>query len=183
MRNVSELKTIELVKEITKLYMKDFFSKKDNINKFSKKIMLDFDTSLKEAKEFLEDTIKEAQRLEIELLHEYINNINNPAKPKIKRRKRFLKKNNSEKFNNIQKLYFESADYTFAPSYDLLKKIKKGDSVMVCLCQERFWVEVTEINNNELKGIVDNYLLFTENHGLKFGDVVKFSLENVYKIN
>ena len=28
MKNVNELKTIDLVKEITKLYMKDFFQKK-----------------------------------------------------------------------------------------------------------------------------------------------------------
>ncbi|WP_435008061.1 hypothetical protein P12x_005330 [Tundrisphaera lichenicola] len=68
------------------------------------------------------------------------------------------------------------------PSDAELAAIKAGDSVKVCTCDERFWVTVTEVSEHRIAGTVDNDLIFTDEHGLDYGDVVRFTRENVYSI-
>ncbi len=69
-----------------------------------------------------------------------------------------------------------------APTMVELLTLKVGDSVKISCCNERFWVIVTNINFDEVQGTVDNNLIFSEDHGLDFGDLISFKLHNIYNI-
>lgn len=86
-------------------------------------------------------------------------------------------------FIDAQEMARMHPDTFGAPSADELGRIDVGDSVKVCADNvERFWVTVTELNGDCLAGIVDNNLICTDQHGLKFGDIVKFKKCNIYSI-
>lgn len=72
----------------------------------------------------------------------------------------------------------------FAPSQEDLADITVGSIIKVATVHgsERFWVKVTEVVDGVITGIVDNDLLFTEQHGYKDGDLISFHTCNVYNI-
>lgn len=69
-----------------------------------------------------------------------------------------------------------------APSLRELNAIKKGTSVKICAGKERFWVSVLSVKGGSIQGKVDNNLISTNEHGLKFGDDILFGKENIYSI-
>lgn len=69
-----------------------------------------------------------------------------------------------------------------APSHDELSVIEPGWFVKVSAGQERFWVEVTEVNGDDIKGRIDNDLIFTKEHGLVFNQVIDFKKCNCYSL-
>lgn len=44
---------------------------------------------------------------------------------------------------------------------------------------ERFWVKVSGMRGEEYEGIIDNDLVYTEQHGLEYRDVILFGPEHV----
>ena len=77
----------------------------------------------------------------------------------------------------------KNRDYprTFSvPSKKQLDKIKPDQNVKVCENQERFWVEVTEINGHKITGRVNNDLVLT--HSFKCDDIISFETKNVMGI-
>ena len=69
-----------------------------------------------------------------------------------------------------------------APLMEELDAITEGMHVKVCASDERFWCFVEKINADRITAIVDNELLGTEAHGLKYGDTVEFDKRHVYQI-
>ena len=69
-----------------------------------------------------------------------------------------------------------------APSKQELEDIKVGDNVKVCIGGERFWNVVTEVNENEVKAIINNDLVCTDKHGYSLDDVIEFEMRNIYSI-
>jgi len=61
-------------------------------------------------------------------------------------------------------------------------KIKKEFDPVGGICGERFWVKVTKISKNKIYGKVDNDLLYTHVHGLKDGDKVILTLDDVLTV-
>jgi len=48
----------------------------------------------------------------------------------------------------------------------------------VCLCHESFWIEeCVERGDGVVEGVVANFLLAEEDHGLKYGDRVTFKYQ------
>lgn len=68
-----------------------------------------------------------------------------------------------------------------APTIRELRSVKVGSFVKICAGRERFWVIVYEINGDNLRGVINNELLCTKEHGLGFESVVHFELKNVYQ--
>lgn len=95
-------------------------------------------------------------------------------------------------FVNAQELAVNFPDTFEAPSAEELAEIHRGQYVKVCVpCgsvvftqfdSERFWVTVESVDGDTITGEVDNDLVFTAQHGLQYGDMVQFKLENVYAI-
>ena len=85
-------------------------------------------------------------------------------------------------FADAQEMHRLHPDTFHAPAPDELAAIAPGDSVKVCTGDERFWVTVTDVTDTGLAGTVDNDLLFTDRHGLSYGDLIRFGRECVYDI-
>lgn len=85
-------------------------------------------------------------------------------------------------FTNAQEMHRLHPDTFDAPSEDELAAIRPGDSVKVCTGGERFWVTVTQAGEAELTGTVDNDLVLTADHGLRYRDAVRFPRECVYSV-
>lgn len=80
----------------------------------------------------------------------------------------------------MQVLYPETFE---APTVEQLMKVKVGTSVKVCIADlERPWVTVTEITGDKIRGILDNELVFTGQHGLRLGDYITFEKRHIYQI-
>ena len=56
--------------------------------------------------------------------------------------------------------------------------MKKGDFVKISRGGERFWVILSKIGS-ECVGTVDNDLIFTNAHGIKLGDTVRFPKDQI----
>ena len=56
-----------------------------------------------------------------------------------------------------------------------------GDIVKISRGGERFWVTVTK-PGKEVVGTVDNELIFTDKHGLKLGDEVRFPRNQIVDV-
>ena len=65
------------------------------------------------------------------------------------------------------------------PSKKTLKSLKKGDSVKVSACNERFWVTVTSVKGQKVCGEVDNE---TACPGFTYGKKVCFKKSNSYDV-
>jgi hypothetical protein len=71
------------------------------------------------------------------------------------------------------------------PSKEELNAITEGSTVKVGVISdmtERFWATVVSIEGDTIKATVDNDLVFTEFHGLSFGDEMTFEKKNVLAI-
>lgn len=85
-------------------------------------------------------------------------------------------------FINAQEMH-QKYPHTFdAPSHEQLAAIGPGDSVKVCTGDERFWVRVLTATETTITGMVDNDLLFADEHGLDYGDEISFGREHVYDV-
>lgn len=70
-----------------------------------------------------------------------------------------------------------------APTAAELASIQPGSLVKVCAGEaERFWVKVTTRTGDQLAGTVNNDLLYTDRHGLTFGDSIAFEARHVYAV-
>ncbi len=85
-------------------------------------------------------------------------------------------------FLNAQELAKLHPNTFEAPTIKDLKKLKVGDFVKVSIGDERFWVEIEKIDNHNINGEINNDLVRTDRHGLKFGDNIEFNKECVYQI-
>jgi len=83
---------------------------------------------------------------------------------------------------DAQKLHKESPTAFKVPSNKELDQIKKGSVVKICVGGERFWVSVTKVSGKKITGRVDNDLVNTDAHGLRYNDAVEFEKRNVYSI-
>lgn len=66
-----------------------------------------------------------------------------------------------------------------APNKEKLDALAVGDFVKICTNNERFWVEVTDINNSIVTGRIDNELL---QPGLKINDIITFPTNCIFDI-
>jgi uncharacterized protein YegJ (DUF2314 family) len=66
-------------------------------------------------------------------------------------------------------------------SNDELDNLKKGDYVKLSNSRDRFWVEVKEVKNNFILGVVANKLVSPDNYD--FGDLIKFKKNNIIEIS
>ena len=83
-------------------------------------------------------------------------------------------------FVNAQEMKKQYPNTFEAPTTKELNALKKGDIVKVCYNdQERFWVILTSVRGQKLKGKVDNILLTPD---LSLGDTIEFEKKNVYDI-
>lgn len=63
------------------------------------------------------------------------------------------------------------------------EEIKLGDMVKISFKDcERMWIKVTEVNDEEITGILNNSPVTEENQDLKFGDEVKFHRDQILGI-
>jgi len=83
-------------------------------------------------------------------------------------------------FVDAQKMHKMYPDTFEAPTKAELNALKKGDLVKVCYNdEERFWVILTSVRGQKLKGKVDNLLLTPD---LSLGDIIEFEKKHVYSI-
>ena len=54
-----------------------------------------------------------------------------------------------------------------------------GDLAKVIASGERFWVIIRERKGNDFVGEIDNHLIGTDLHELKYGDLIAFKRENI----
>jgi len=85
-------------------------------------------------------------------------------------------------FEDAQKLHNDNQATFNIPNDECLSKVKSGDSVKVAICGERFWVEVTNRDGDNLIGYVDNDLLCTDLHGLAYKDIVNFEVKHIHDV-
>jgi hypothetical protein len=94
---------------------------------------------------------------------------------------------NAQQLSRLRPEQFE------VPNQERLDRVGTGSLVKICAiaphCDadmeargERFWVEVTARWGNRLTGRVDNELVQTEEHGLSYGDLVEFLVDNIYDV-
>lgn len=82
----------------------------------------------------------------------------------------------AQEMHRLHPLTFE------APLQDDLDKLKAGEFVKVCCANtERFWCIIQTIEGNEITATVDNNLFHSAEHGIHFGDTVKFEKRHIYQ--
>jgi hypothetical protein len=85
-------------------------------------------------------------------------------------------------FIDAQEMRINNIETFEAPNKEELDALKVGVHVKVCTGDERFWVKVTGIESDTVKGTVDNNLINIDEHGLDFGDTIVFNKTNIYDI-
>ena len=65
------------------------------------------------------------------------------------------------------------------PEPEDFKALKVGDMVKVCAYQERFWVEITAIEGEQISGKVANVLV---TRFLKYNAPIEFETKHIYDI-
>ena len=83
------------------------------------------------------------------------------------------------KLNDAQRMAREFPDFE-APSHAELGSIKTGDAVKVSNNYDRFWVRVTGIDGQVLRGSIDNDLVGPVGH---YGDLITFEKRHVYEVD
>lgn len=63
-----------------------------------------------------------------------------------------------------------------------LAAVTVGMHVKVCAGTERFWIKLIDANGEILKGIIDNDLVRSHEHGLKYGELVSVERRHIYQI-
>jgi len=73
---------------------------------------------------------------------------------------------------------------TFHYPEDRIPFLEVGHFVKICTEEpaERFWVRVTNITGDVVKGVIDNKLVFSAKHGLYFRDEIVFKTIHIYDI-
>ena len=69
-----------------------------------------------------------------------------------------------------------------APSQESLTALRLGAFVKVATGGERFWVRLTQVQGDALRGVLDNVVQNTARHGLHMGDEVAFEKRHVYQV-
>ena len=87
---------------------------------------------------------------------------------------------NYHNFINAQEMAKRYPDTFEAPSLKELSEIKQNDFIKVCLNDERFWVHVIEVDEDEIRGKVDNNLF--ESQPFNMDDIIACKKEHVYSI-
>ena len=82
------------------------------------------------------------------------------------------------KFIDAQEMAKKYPETFEAPSIEELNQIKQDDSVKLCLNDERFWVKVIEVREDEIIGEVDNQLF--EEQPFNLHDIIAFKREHIY---
>ncbi len=95
---------------------------------------------------------------------------------------------NQKLFTNIewrdaQQMAKDHPDSFHAPSQNELDSIEIGYSVKICDGEERFWIIVKEIKEDNLTiiGEINNNLIGDQSYIL--GDLVQFTKNNIYNVN
>ena len=88
----------------------------------------------------------------------------------------------SREIGNAQDMARRYPQTFSAPPEDDLTKLAVGHDVQICVAGERFWIEITEVAYPKFVGKVNNDLVYVEEHGLDFGDLVNFEAKHIYKI-
>ena len=76
-------------------------------------------------------------------------------------------------FINAQELAKRYTDTFEVPSIEQLNKLRIDNYVKICNGKERFWVKLTNINDDNLTGIVVSYLVFDATYNL--GSMIHFT--------
>lgn len=85
------------------------------------------------------------------------------------------------KFIDAQEMQRLNPETFEAPTLEELSKIAVNQHVKICAEGERFWILVTEIKGNRVSEMIDNDLVKTDEHGLKYGDTVIFEKRHIYQ--
>lgn len=83
-------------------------------------------------------------------------------------------------FVDAQEMHRKYSHCFEVPSDSALNSLVIGDYVKICEDNERFWVELIEVNGKNLSGRVDNDLFFP--HDFKCDDIVHFETRHIYDI-
>lgn len=83
-------------------------------------------------------------------------------------------------FVDAQQMHKDNPTTFDAPSQQELDDLKVEDTVKLSLNCERFWVEITAINGETLKGRIANDLVFDQ--PFKCDDIIKFRKNHIYNI-
>lgn len=83
---------------------------------------------------------------------------------------------------NAQELAKQFPKTFEVPEWAELHNLAVGDFAKICCGQERFWVVIDRITPHDYEGIINNDLVYTDDHQLKDGDLVSFQATNVYSI-
>lgn len=82
---------------------------------------------------------------------------------------------------NAEQLAFANPSTFEVP--DARNSLRVGDYAKVCAGRERFWVRVKPSKKKgTLIGQINNDLVFTNEHGLKNEDFIRFLPRNVYQV-
>lgn len=87
-------------------------------------------------------------------------------------------------FMNAKEMHAMHPDTFSVPSDSEINALKPGSIVKVCCNNERFWVQLTEVDtaSSQLKGVVNNELVAPENSHLSLGTEIEFKNENILSI-
>lgn len=85
-------------------------------------------------------------------------------------------------FVDAQVMAKEHPDTFSAPDEIELSCITAGAFVKVCVDKERFWVFVTAVTPTVITGTIDNDLVYTRYHGLRYEDLITFEPRHVFNI-
>jgi len=70
-----------------------------------------------------------------------------------------------------------------APSEEELAALKEGDIVEVCVNgKERFWTIIKEISLERISAVVDNSLIYADEFGFNWRDIIQFEKRHIYSI-
>ena len=83
-------------------------------------------------------------------------------------------------FIDAQEMAENNPETFEAPEAEELSQIKEGTYVKVCNGEERFWMQVNEVDGEKITATVSNNLL--GDYGYDFGDVVTFETKHIYSI-
>ena len=85
-------------------------------------------------------------------------------------------------FTDAQMMADQHSDTFEVPDSHALKHLQPGMLVKVCAENERFWCIIKGISGQEVTAIIDNDLVSTDLHGLKYGDEIIFETRHIYQI-
>ena len=87
------------------------------------------------------------------------------------------------KLENCKKQNKRYPQSFWIPSMEQLDTLRVGDFAKVIAPGERFWVYIHEHNGNNFVGEINNDLVGTDLHKLKYGDLIAFKRENICDID